>query len=175
MQQRPPRAVDHGRPFLEFKLSYVSFTQVELNPLFDCTESSLREHPRRRVNPDYTLARCLSDRDRNAPCPNGKLDQRPVSLGGKPNVERHVSMDGRRQVLVPIRPGVVPTRHGNSNLRANETAFGRVSVLSPDSFSRTHCGPRGPLSKSYRATGTTTEPAALSCHVWFSPSHSIHR
>ena len=91
MQQRPPRAVDQGRRFLDFELPYVSFTQVEFDSLFDCAESSLREHPRRRVDPDYTPARCLSNRDRNAPGANGKLDQRPVSLTGKPNVERDVS------------------------------------------------------------------------------------
>ena len=51
MQQRPPRAVDQGRRLLDFKLPYVSFTQVELDSLLNCAHSSLREHRRRRVNP----------------------------------------------------------------------------------------------------------------------------
>src|ERR687885_454407 len=35
MQQRPPRAVDQGRRLLDFKLPYVSFTQVELDSLLN--------------------------------------------------------------------------------------------------------------------------------------------
>ena len=46
MQQRPSRAVDQGRRLLEFKLLYVSFTQVELDSLLNCAHSSLREHRR---------------------------------------------------------------------------------------------------------------------------------
>jgi hypothetical protein len=51
MQQRPPRAVDQGCRLLDFELSYVSFTQVELDSLLKCAHSRLREHRRRRVNP----------------------------------------------------------------------------------------------------------------------------
>jgi hypothetical protein len=75
MQQRPPGAVDQGRRFVDFKLSYVTFAQVELDSLLSRAQSSLREHRRRRVNPDHTPARCLSNRDRNAPVTNRKLDQ----------------------------------------------------------------------------------------------------
>src|SRR5438477_11562220 len=75
MQQRPPGAVDQGRRFLDFKLPYVSFTQVELDSLLKRAHSSLLEHRRRRVNPDHTPARCPSNRDRNAPVTNRKLDQ----------------------------------------------------------------------------------------------------
>ena len=128
MQQRPPRAVDQGRRLLDFKLPYVSFTQVELDSLLNCAHSSLREHRRRRVNPYYTPARCLSNRDRNAPVANCKLDQWPVSITGKPDVERDVSSDASGPVPVSVRPGVVPARHGNTNLRANEAAFGCPSV-----------------------------------------------
>ena len=69
------RAVDQGRRLLDFKVPYVSFAQVELDSLLNCAHSSLREHRRRRVNPYYTPARCLSNRDRNAPVTNRKLDQ----------------------------------------------------------------------------------------------------
>ncbi len=133
MQQRPPRAVDQGRRLLDFKLPYVSFTQVELDSLLNCAHSSLREHRRRRVNPYYTPARCLSNRDRNAPGANCKLNQWPVSITGKPDVERHVSTDARGQVPVSVHPGVVPARHGN-NLRAKEAAFGWASCsgMSPE-------------------------------------------
>src|SRR2546429_5248908 len=86
MQQRPRRAVDQGGRLLDFKLPYVSFTQVELDSLLNCAYPSLREHRRRRVDPYYSPARCLSNRDRNAPGANCKLDQRPVSLKGKPDV-----------------------------------------------------------------------------------------
>ena len=75
MQQRPPWAVDQGRRFIDFKLSYISFAQVKLDSLLVRAQSSLREHRRRRVNPDHTPARCLSNRDRNAPGTNRKLDQ----------------------------------------------------------------------------------------------------
>jgi len=75
MEQRPPRAVDQGRRLLDFELPYVSFTQVELDSLLSCARSRPSEHRRRRVDPDYTPARCLGNRDRNAPGPNGKLDQ----------------------------------------------------------------------------------------------------
>ena len=136
MQQRPPRAVDQGRRLLDFKLPYVSFTQVELDSLLNCAHSSLREHRRRRVNPYYTPARCLSNRDRNAPVANCKLDQWPVSITGKPDVERDVSSDASGPVPVSVRPGVVPARHGNTNLRANEAAFGCASVLSLDPASQ---------------------------------------
>ena len=129
MQQRPPGAVDQGRRFLDFKLPYVSFAQVELDSLLNCAHSSLREHRRRRVNPYDTPARCLSNRDRNAPGANCKLDQWPVSITGKPDVERDVSSDAtHRPVRVSVRPGVVPARHGNTNLRANEAEFGCASV-----------------------------------------------
>jgi len=69
MQQRPPRAVDQGRRLLDLKLPDVSFT------------------------PYYTPARCLGNRDRNAPGANGKLDHWPVTITGKPDVERDVSSD----------------------------------------------------------------------------------
>src|SRR5215218_9704734 len=118
MQQRPPGAVDQGRRLLDFKLPYVSFTQVELDSLLGRAQSRLREHCRRRVNPYYTPARCLSNRDRNAPGANCKLDQWPVSITGKPDVERDVSSDASgRPVPVSVRQGVVPARHGNTNLR----------------------------------------------------------
>jgi hypothetical protein len=94
MQQRPPRAVDQGCRLLDFKLPNISLTQVEVDSLLDCAHSSLREHRRRRVNPYYTPARCLSNRDRNAPGANRKLDQWAVSITGKPDVERNVSITG---------------------------------------------------------------------------------
>jgi hypothetical protein len=94
MQQRSPRAVDQGRRLVDFKLPYVSFTQVELDSLLNCAHPSLREHRRRRVNPYDTPARCVSNRDRNAPGANCKLDQWPVSITGKPHVERDVSITG---------------------------------------------------------------------------------
>src|SRR5829696_10010215 len=87
MQQRPPGAVDQGRRLLEFKLPDVSLTQVELDSLLERAHASLREHRRRSVDPYHTPARCLSNRDRNAPVANRKLDQRPVSSTGKPDVE----------------------------------------------------------------------------------------
>src|ERR671937_1444938 len=130
MQQRPPGAVDQGRRFLDFKLPYVCCAQVELDSLLKRTHSSLLEHRRRRVNPDHTPARCLSNRDRNAPVTNRKLDQWPVSLTGKPDVERDVSSHASRPLRVSVRPGVVPARHGNTNLRANEAAYGCANVLS---------------------------------------------
>ena len=104
MQQRPPRAVDQGRQLLDFKLPYVSFAQVELDSLLNCAHSSLREHRRRRVNPYYTAARCLSNRDRNAPVANCKLGQWPVSITGKPDVEGDVSSDASGPVPVSVRP-----------------------------------------------------------------------
>ena len=129
MQQRPPRAVDQGRRLLDFKLPYVSFTQVELDSLLNCAHSSLLEHRRRRVDPYYTPARCLSNRDRNAPGADCKLDQWPVSITGKPDVERDVSCYAGAATPRTVRQGVVPARHGNTNLRANEAAFGWASVL----------------------------------------------
>src|SRR2546421_12442764 len=77
----------------------------------------LREHRRRRVNPYYTPARCVSNRDRNAPGANCKLDQWPVSITGKPDVERDVGSEARGPVLVSVRPGVVPARHGKQSMR----------------------------------------------------------
>ena len=53
MQQRPAGAVDQGRGLPEFKFSYVTFAQVELDSLFSRALPCLREHPRRRVNPDH--------------------------------------------------------------------------------------------------------------------------
>src|ERR671924_557035 len=154
MQQRPPRAVDQGRRLLDLELPYVSFTQVELDSLLNCAHSSLREHRRRRVDPYYAPARCLSYRDRNAPGANRKLDQWPVSLTGKPDVERDVSCDvSGRPVPVSVRQGVVPARHGNTNLRANEAAFGsasplaRVGWLSMPSGYSAGTGVRGPPSE----------------------------
>src|SRR5919202_836213 len=138
MQQRPPRAVDQGRRFLDFKFPYVCYAQVEVDSLLERAHSSLLEHRRRRVNPDHTPARCLSNRDRHAPVTNRKLDQWPVSLTGKPDVERDVSSDASRPLRVSVRPGVVPARHGNTNLRAKEAAFGWAS--------RTRGGPRGETS-----------------------------
>src|SRR5438874_855348 len=130
MQQRPPRAIDQARRLLDFKLPYVSFTQVELDSLLSCAHSSLREHRRRRVNPDHAPARGLSDGDRNAPVTNRELDHQPVGLPGKPDVERDVSSDASGPVPVSVRPGVVPARHGNTNLRAtarDERETARVS------------------------------------------------
>jgi hypothetical protein len=91
MQQRPPGAVDQGRRLLELKLPYVSFTEVELDSFLDCAQSSLREHRRRRVDPYYLPPGCPSNGDRNAPGANRKLNQWPVSVTGKPNVEEDVS------------------------------------------------------------------------------------
>src|SRR5688572_17545325 len=114
MQQRPSGVIDQGCWFLDFKLPYVSFTQVELDSLLNCAHSSLREHRRRRVNSYYMLVRCLSNRDRNVPGANRKLDQWSVSITGKPDVERDVSSDASgRPVSVSVRQGVVPARHGN--------------------------------------------------------------
>src|SRR6267378_1552810 len=129
MQQRPPRAVDQGRWLLDFKLPYVSFTQVELDSLLNCAHSSLREHRRRRVNPYYTPARCLSNRDRNAPGANCKLDQWPVGLTGKLDVERDVSGDASRPLRVSVRPSVVPVRHGqDQSTSKRSTVVGWASV-----------------------------------------------
>jgi hypothetical protein len=130
MQQRPPRAVDQGRRLLDFKLPYVSFTQVELDSLLNRAHSSLREHRRRRVNPDHTPARCLSNRDRNAPGANRKLDQWPVSITGKPDVERDVSSDASA-----TSPRIGPPRRRTSSTwqhqsTRKEAAFGWPSVLS---------------------------------------------
>ena len=127
MQESPPGEVDQGRRLLDLELPYVSFTQVELDSRLDCAHSSLREHRRRRVDPHYTPARCLGNRDRNAPGANCKLDQSPVSITGKPHVERDVSSEAREPVPVSVRPGVVEARHGNTNLRTNEAAFGGAS------------------------------------------------
>jgi len=91
MQQRPAGAVDQGRRLLEFKFPDVTFAQVELDSLLNRAQPCLREHPPRRVNSDHKPARCQSDRDRNSPSANGKLDQWPVSLKGKPDVEGDVS------------------------------------------------------------------------------------
>ena len=111
MQQRAAGAVDQGRGFLEFKLPYVTFAQVELDSLLSRPQPCLRDHAPRRVNPDHKLARCLSDRDRNSPGTNGKLDEWPVSLKGKPDVERNVSAGPVRRLRVSVRTGVVPTLH----------------------------------------------------------------
>src|SRR3954468_7648814 len=133
MKQRPPRAVDQSRRFVDCKLPYISFTQVELDSRLGRAHSSLREHRRRRVNPDHTPVRCLSNRDRNPPGTNCKLDQRPVSLTGKPNVERDVvsSDAASRPLRISIRPRVVPARHGQTNLRANQAALCWTSVKVP--------------------------------------------
>src|SRR3954470_17943994 len=117
MQQRPPRAVDQGRGLLDFELPYVSFTQVELDSLLNRAQSSLREHRRRRVDPYYAPARCPSNRDRNAPGAYRKLDQWPVSITGKPDVERDIG-DAGEPLPVSVSPGVVPARHGTTNLCA---------------------------------------------------------
>src|SRR3954452_23008294 len=121
MQQRPPGAVDQGRRLLDFKVSYVSSTQVELDSLPERTHPSLREHLRRRVNACYTSARCLSNRDRNAPVANCELDEWPVCITGKPDVERDVTSDAGGPVSVSVRPAVVPARHGNTNLCAERS------------------------------------------------------
>src|SRR6266850_5387211 len=134
MQQRPPGAVDQGRGFLEFKFPYVTFAQVELDPLLSRAQPCLREHPPRRVNPDHKPARCLSDRDRNSPGTNRKLDQWPVSLKGKPDVERNVSTDASRRLRVSVRPSVVPTRHRNTiyaQRRPRSAARASVNVPRP--------------------------------------------
>jgi hypothetical protein len=93
MQQRPPGAVDQGRRLFDFELPYVFLAQVELDSLLNRAHSSVLEHRRRRVDPDHAPARCLSDRDRNAPVTNRKLDHQPVGLPGKPDVERDVASD----------------------------------------------------------------------------------
>jgi Winged helix DNA-binding domain len=112
MQQRPPGAVDQGCRLVDFKLPYVSFAQVELDSRLSRSRSGLSEHRRRRVDPDHTSARCLSNRDRNAPGTDRKLDQWPVSLTSEPDVERDVSSAAGRRLCVPVSPGVVPARHG---------------------------------------------------------------
>jgi hypothetical protein len=117
-----------GRRRTRAELPYVSFTQVELDSRLHCAHSSLREHRRRRVKPYYTPAGCLSNRDRNAPCAYCKLDQWPVSITGKSDGERDVSIDASGPVPVSVRQGVVPARHGNTNLRGHEAAFGCASV-----------------------------------------------
>ncbi len=117
MQQRPAGAVDQGGRLIEFELPHVSFAQVELDSLLSCTDSSLREHRRRSVDPYDAPARCLSNRDRNAPVANGKLDQWPVSITGKRDVERDVSSDAHGPVPVSVRPGVVPARHSQQPTR----------------------------------------------------------
>jgi hypothetical protein len=117
MQQGPPRAVDQVRRLLDCELPDVSFTEVELDSLLTCARTSLREHRRRRVDPDYTPARCRSNRDRNPPAPDRKLDQGPVGLTGKLHVERDVSVDTGRPLRVSVRPGVVPARQGNQSTR----------------------------------------------------------
>ena len=134
MQQRPPRAVDQGRRLLDFKLPYVSFTQVELDSLLNCAHSSLREHRRRRVDPYYTPARCLSNRDRNAPGANCKLDQWPVSITGKPDVERDVSSDARRPVprIGPPRRRTSSTWQHQSTRKRGGVRLGQCSGMSPD-------------------------------------------
>jgi hypothetical protein len=129
MQQRPAGAVDQGRGLLEFKFTYVTFAQVELDSLLSRAESCLREHAPRRVNPHYKPARCLSDRDRNAPGTNRKLDQWPLSLERKPDVERNVGADASRQLPVSVRPGVVPTRHGKRIYAHTSRTFVRGIVL----------------------------------------------
>src|SRR3954454_24393888 len=136
MQQRTPGAVDQGRRVLEFELPYVCCAQVELDSLLERAHSSLLEHRRRRVDPDHTPARCLGNRDRNAPVTNRKLDHRPVSLTGESDVERDVSIDASRPLRVSVRPGVVPARHGNTNLRAKEAAFGAQSTSSSRGLGR---------------------------------------
>src|SRR5262245_43618135 len=131
MHQKPPGAVDQGRRFLDFKLPYVTFAQVEFDALLNRARSSLREPRPRRVNPDHPSARSLSNRDRNAPGTNGKLDQYPVSLTGKRDVERNISCDANRPLVVSVRPGVVPARHGapiyvQERRRSAPRAFGNV-------------------------------------------------
>src|ERR671931_94514 len=157
MQQRPPRAVDQGRRLLDLKLPYVSFTQVEIDSLFICALSSLREHCRRRVNPAHTPARCLSNWDRNAPGTNRKFDQWPVGFTGKPDVERDVGTSASRPLRISIGPGVVPARHGNTNLCASEAAFGCASVQSLGA-----CGRRWgnwALARCRRVLLTAEQPA----------------
>jgi hypothetical protein len=100
----------------------------QVRPFLDCARSSLREHRRRRINPYNTPARSLSNRDRNAAVPNCKLDQWPVSITGKPGIERDVSWDASGPVAVSVRPGVVPARHSSTNLRVNKATFGCASV-----------------------------------------------
>jgi hypothetical protein len=75
MQAETARGSRSRPPVPRFQAPYISFAQVELDSLFNCAHSSLREHRRRRVNPDHAPARCLSNRDRNAPVTNRKLDQ----------------------------------------------------------------------------------------------------
>jgi len=98
-------------------VTYVTFAQVEFDALLNRARSSLREHRPRRVNPYDAPARCLSHRDRNPPATNRKLDNRPVGLTGKLDVERDVSSDACRPVVVSVSPGVVPARHHDANLR----------------------------------------------------------
>jgi hypothetical protein len=114
-----PGAVDQGGRLLELELADVSFAQFELDSLLGCAFPCLREHPRRRVDPDHTPARRLRNRDRNASGADRELDHRSVGVAGEPDVERDVgAADGRRPVVVAVGPGVVPARHGNTNLCA---------------------------------------------------------
>lgn len=112
MQQGPAGAVDQGGRIIELELPHVSFAQVKFDPLLRCADSSLREHRGRSVDPNDALARCLGDLDRDPSIPNRELDQWPVSIMGKPDVERDVSSDSLGPGRVPVRPGVVPVRHG---------------------------------------------------------------
>src|SRR4051794_30654476 len=118
MQQRPPWAIDQCSRFVELELSYVSLAQVEVHSLLGRAQSSLREHSRRRVDPDDAPARCLRDRNRNAPGTDRKLDQWPVGLTRKTDVERNVTTTAAsRRLRISICPRVVPARHGKPNLR----------------------------------------------------------
>ena len=143
MQQRPPRAADQGRRLLDFKLPYVSFTQVELDSLLDCAHSSLREHRRRRVNPYYTPTRCLSNRDRNAPGANCKLNQWPVSITGKPDVERDVSTHARGQSAHP--ESTSSTWQHQSTRKRGDVRLGQCSRMTPEPLLLGSPHPQPPL------------------------------
>ena len=58
---------------------------------------------------DDASAGVLSNRDRNAPVTNRKLDQWPVSLTGERDVERDVIRPLNRPLRVSIRPTLVGT------------------------------------------------------------------
>lgn len=79
-----------------------------------------------------------------------------------------------RHQTAAIPPGTqpIPTTLGDTLELGGQVA--EVSELHRVIVARRSNAPAG-VSASYRAAGTTIEPAALSCQVWFSPSHSIHR
>src|SRR3954452_18914829 len=131
MQQRPAGTVDQGRRLVDLEVGYVPFPEVDLDSLLGRVQPCLREHPRRRVDPDHGPARCLSDRDRDSPGTDGELDQWPVSLEGKSDVEGNVGPDARGAILVSVRPRVVPTRHRTQRTRRGSRRSARPVTPRP--------------------------------------------